>query len=405
MRPINLQEPIAKQLAWYQVHKYPVFNLAFRSLFLSAGVWFVISIAIWAMVLAGNMSWQSAMPATFWHAHEMIFACCGAVAVGFLLTAAQNWTGASTLNGTPLLMLTTIWLCTRIALVTFDDAVIYAIVGQTLFWLFAICHLASVLTLSQSKNNYIFIYLLSALCVANTSFLVIVMFEVYLLASAFLQLAVLMFTVLIGIVGGRVIPFFTARGLARFEQVKTPKLDKLLLYVSLIGLVGFALAKIALVNLNPGYIIVIAGCLHFYRALRWFDRGIVKQPLLWSLHLAYWCTSIGLVWFGASFIYVAGQSKDALHFITIGGIGLMILAMMARVSLGHTSRPLATHPLINVAFGMCFFAALARAILPYFVSPHAAWLISALIWLVAFSCFCYVYAPILTRPRVDGRQG
>jgi uncharacterized protein involved in response to NO len=51
-----------------------------------------------------------------WHAHEMIYGFSLAVIAGFLLTAARNWTGLDTLNGTPLLGLFGLWAAARVSM-------------------------------------------------------------------------------------------------------------------------------------------------------------------------------------------------------------------------------------------------------------------------------------------------
>lgn len=83
----------------------------------------------------------------------------------------------------------------------------------------------------------------------------------------------------------------------------------------------------------------------------------------------------------------------------------MILAMMTRVSLGHTGRTLNTPKYISVAFALVLVAAITRSILPLIIGPHFAWQISALLWLVAFLLFLIYCTPILTRRRVDARRG
>ncbi|MFC3032873.1 NnrS family protein [Pseudoalteromonas fenneropenaei] len=405
MRPINLLEPVNTNIAWYQISRWPLFNLGFRPLFLFTSMWACAAMLLWVALLTGNLAWQAPFPATLWHAHEMIFAFAGAVAVGFLFTAAQNWTGINTLNGLPLLLLTGVWLITRGAAFMSPWPLYSLLFGQTLFWLGAITHLTWVLHSAKSKNNYLFVVVLSALCIANLSFLILVLKQAFLLASLFTQLAVILFTVLIGIVGGRVIPFFTARGLGLSEQIRIVKTDKLLLLVSTLGVMGFVAGQIFALPVNPGYMLLLSALLHLYRTLRWFHLGVIKVPLLWSLHLGYAATALGLLAFAVSFFGFAEINKDALHLITIGGIGLMILAMMARVSLGHTSRPLHSHWLVNLGFLLCFAAALVRSLGPQVFAPHLAWLLSGALWCTAFACFIWIYFPILTQPRVDGRRG
>ena len=86
----------------------------------------------------------------------------------------------------------------------------------------------------------------------------------------------------------------------------------------------------------------------------------------------------------------------------------MILAMIARVSLGHTGRPLTVNLWISLGFGCLCLSYLARVWLPLFnmeLSLVWGFLISIVLWVIGYGLFVIVYLPILTRPRIDGRPG
>ncbi|BBN83538.1 short-chain dehydrogenase [Pseudoalteromonas sp. A25] len=405
MRPIDLVEPISKQSLWYHVKQWPIFMLAFRPMFIAAAIWAVISIALWVGILTGKLGWNSSIPATLWHAHEMIFGFAGAVAVGFLLTAAQNWTNVQSVSGYKLALLSCIWITTRYVFFAYPGKLALVLSGQTVFWLIAIIYLSSMLLRAKSKSNYIFIAILCALCTFNLLFFVTLVKTDFELARSFTHVAVLLFMLLIGIVGGRVIPFFTTRGLGLVGQVRTPNLDRLLLCTSILGTSGFVLSQVFKLPLNPGYLLALAAFIHLTRSIFWFQLRIFSVPLLWSLHLGYALSALGLALLASSFFTARIYFNDALHLITLGGIGLTIMAMMARVSLGHTGRPLSVPITINIAFIAVTLAALCRAFLPGFISPHLAWLYSAAFWCVGFSLFIYHYFTVLTQKRVDGRRG
>jgi uncharacterized protein involved in response to NO len=81
--------------------------------------------------------------------------------------------------------------------------------------------------------------------------------------------------------------------------------------------------------------------------------------------------------------------------------------MMARVALGHTGRPLKAAPAMAVSFALVNLAAIVRGLLPL-VFPQSLIQFVALsgaLWGAAFLIFLVVYAPILLRPRIDGRPG
>jgi uncharacterized protein involved in response to NO len=77
--------------------------------------------------------------------------------------------------------------------------------------------------------------------------------------------------------------------------------------------------------------------------------------------------------------------------------------MMARVSLGHTGRPLQVPASIAWAFALMQLAALARVLLTLFTPLGLG--LSALCWSLALLLFLHHYLPILLRPRADGMPG
>ena len=76
--------------------RYPVFLTAgFRFFFLAAGFWAVIAMALWVFWLVGqyldaSALFQSAMPPTLWHAHEMVFGYAFAAIAG-TTTCPSSW--------------------------------------------------------------------------------------------------------------------------------------------------------------------------------------------------------------------------------------------------------------------------------------------------------------------------
>jgi uncharacterized protein involved in response to NO len=96
-----------------------------------------------------------------------------------------------------------------------------------------------------------------------------------------------------------------------------------------------------------------------------------------------------------------------IHAFTVGGIGVLTLGMMARVSLGHTGRPLKVGAAMTTAFVLINLAAVGRGLLPPFFPQFFSQLIvaSGAFWIAAFTIFIIVYTPILIQPRVDGRPG
>jgi uncharacterized protein involved in response to NO len=121
-------------------------------------------------------------------------------------------------------------------------------------------------------------------------------------------------------------------------------------------------------------------------------------PLLWSLYLSYAWLAVA-VW--AMALWHAGlmpQQSLATHSLAVGGIGGLILAMIARVSLGHTGRALQPSKTIVAGFVLVLIAGVARVLLVPFSGLGLA--LSALFWCAAFALFLLRYTGILLKPRV-----
>jgi uncharacterized protein involved in response to NO len=81
--------------------------------------------------------------------------------------------------------------------------------------------------------------------------------------------------------------------------------------------------------------------------------------------------------------------------------------MMSRVALGHTGRMLELPSLTVWGIRLLALGAVIRVIATLVSGDPSTWLllISALCWLLAFAAFFKDYAPMLIRPRIDGRPG
>ncbi len=147
-------------------------------------------------------------------------------------------------------------------------------------------------------------------------------------------------------------------------------------------------------------------------AWRWHHPHVWRVRLLAMLHLALPWAALAFTlyaidslmsWSGAG----SGLGLAPLHALGIGFFGGMLLAMAARVSLGHSGRKLEADRLTWGLFWLVQVAALAR-ILPELlaVAQPLPWqILSATLWLAAFLPWAWRHAPFYWRPRVDGKPG
>lgn len=386
----------------------PIWDLAFRPLFLLASGFSVIAVLLWVALLNSATSWQPNFNPVLWHIHEMVFGFVLTIAAGFLLTAVQTWTNLRGMHGKALMWLTTIWLVLRLLIWQSwwpfsQTLMLIVLLLQFSWWALVIGFFAQLIIRARSRRNYLFLPLLSVIGCLNLLFIFLAYGNVFSHALHIGQSAILFFGVIVSVVAGRVIPMFTRNG-CRMVGIdanvrSNQKLDAGLLLISLVAALCFLFDGWLEIFHNdffkPEWLLALVGVLHLYRQSHWAPFSTIKIPLLWSLHASYFCLGVGLVLVGVSQeTHLIGRG-DAFHLITIGTLGGMILAMISRVSLGHTGRVLSVGKWMSAAFLLIFIAASARFIFPLIQLSLWGWNISALCWAIAFLVFCYIYYPIL----------
>lgn len=382
----------------------PLLRLAFRPFFLLGALFSMVSLALWGAAFVGLLQVDVYGGALWWHMHEMLFGFVSAIVVGFLLTAVQTWTGVPGIRGKGLLLLVLLWLSGRIAFFCpLPDAVIAAV--DIAFLPAAAFVLGRAVLKVKQWRNSIFIPILLAMAAANTVLHYAAQQSEFTLQADAGRFMVMLVALLMTVMGGRVIPMFTANG-TRTERVQAlPFLEKATIGSTVLAVVvstpGFDLPAVV-----AAAICLAAALCQAVRVFRWRFSVTVKTPLVWSLHLSYWCIPLGLLLEGLSLLQAPFSHSQAVHTLGVGGMGLMILAMISRVSLGHTGRPLAVKTVMSVAFMALFLAFVARVFGIYLGLAYSSVIIAGVcLWLWGYGSFVLVYWPILSRPRADGRPG
>ena len=386
----------------------PIFRLAFRPLFLGGTLFAALAISWWIYFWIKPGNWMPYGGPLWWHGHEMLFGFGTAIAAGFLLTAVASWTGVSGIRGKPLAVLVFSWFLARL-LLAFDFGLSDWIVAMVdaFFLLFVSIAMAYPIIKVKQWQNLMFIPILLALTGFNIISHWAVLNNQYLLSLQCLHTTIMLFTLLIAVLGGRVIPAFTANttGCTKNLPVKWIEVTSIisLLLMVVLAFIGYArMPSILLFGVSG-----TAGIVNFVRFSRWGIQHTQSIPLLWSLHLSYIFIPIGFVLLALHSIGLIDNVSAALHCFTIGSMGGMILAMISRISLGHTGRPLKINSLITVAYVAVLLAAVIRVITPLWLPEFYLFSIgiSGGLWILGFSLYLYFYTPMLVKPRVDGQPG
>src|SRR5512135_923410 len=346
------------------MHRGP-FAYAFRTFFLAVAASALVLVPWWGAAVCCAVPLPGAWPGSLWHAHEMLHGFVAAAIAGFLLTAVPSWTGRRGFAGMPLALLATAWLSGRIAV---------AANAHLPAWLVAVADLAFLLLLAavlapplvrERNRNTPLLAVLAALWAGNLLFHVGIGRGDPVLASAALSATVNLVLVLVTVIGGRITPSFTATALrvrgdaamVRASKWMTPLAVGVMVLVMVVDLAA-AGSRLA------GATALVAAVVQGARLAQWQGQRTLGEPLLWVLHVAYLCIPVGLLLKCVALLGLAGWAGGWLHVLTVGAIGLMILGVMTRVSLGHTGRALVLPRGIATAYVLLACAAVVRAIGP-----------------------------------------
>lgn len=376
-----------------------IFSYGFRPFFLGGALWAIVAMVLWIAALSGFIDLGGDYGAPNWHAHEMLFGFASAVLAGFLLTAVPNWTGRLPVSGKPLVWLFVLWCAGRLFLLvpgTVGVVTAAAVDGLFLPALLAIC--AREVIAGRKWKDLKVLGGLLALSVANIVFHVAAIGGDH--SQIATRLAVSAYTVLVIIVGGRIVPSFTRNWLNRFGRTDFP-----------VPYNGFdtaailtGIAALAVWTIEPESIVAVptallAAFMHAVRLIRWRGWTTWPEQVLVVLHVAYAFIPAGFITIALAALDVM-DTRSVLHVFTVGVIGCMMLAVMTRASLGHTGRKLAASRVTIAAYVALIACALLRPAAEFF--PGAMmhlYACSAIFWIVGFGLFCVEYGPILTRER------
>jgi uncharacterized protein involved in response to NO len=209
---------------------------------------------------------------------------------------------------------------------------------------------------------------------------------------------------LMAVIGGRVIPAFTASALPRAKLRRHVVLDRAVLVAT--GLLLLA-DLLALSDAPMAALLLATAALHGARAAGWAPFATRGRPILWILHLSYAWIPLGLVLRACARLESGVPEALGLHAIALGAAGGLILGMMTRTARGHTGQPLQAGRAEIAAYGLVHLAAVARVFGPLLLPGLTeTWLIAAsAAWSGAFLLYAGRFLPVLCRPRIDGRPG
>lgn len=372
-----------------------ILSYGFRPFFLLAATFALLDMILWLGALMGEWPVGGAAGPIAWHAHEMLFGYGAAALSGFILTAVPNWTARLPVAGRPLLALVGLWLAGRLAMLvpaSIGEATAAAIDGLYLPVLAAL--IAREVIAGRNTQNLRVAAAIGALTLLNLAFHATTLLSLD--DGAVLRATVGIFSLLISLIGGRIIPSFTRNYLARMGAARLPapidRFDRMSLAVVVIAVAAWAIAP---ETWGTAVLAGAAGLSQAFRLSRWRTIAALGEPLLAMLHIAFAFIALGWLAVALSALGVIATAS-AVHMLTVGGIGAMTMAVMMRATRAHTGRPVEASPLGIGAFGCLLLAAVLRPAAEIFPEGyHTILTASAVAWMAAFALFLAEHAPML----------
>ena len=378
---------------------WTILNYAFRPFFLMNGLFAMAVMMVWIMVLHGIDLVPLPANPMLWHGHEMIVGFAGAAIAGFMLTAVATWTGRPPVHGPLLGWLVFAWLAGRLAMALAGSLPSMLVAAIDLSFPVLLCGIASREVIAGRNRRNLPIALITALfAVLNLLY--------HLGADRMaLYLLIHLVLVLITVIGGRIIPNFTANWLNARGQIDLPvsggPIDPVAILCTIA--VGIA-ASLSDTGWVTGLLAFAAALAHAIRLARWRGLATTSEPMLFVLHVTYLWLPVGYALMGLAAFGAIFTPTAALHALTMGGVAGMVLAVTTRVALAHTGRALHAARLTVIAYGVFMLAAVIRTLSPLSGTAYLGMIdLAAAGWIIAFGLFTWVYWPVLTGPRADGK--
>lgn len=351
-------------------------------------VWFFPAAALYATVLLPisvltMLGWLPPLPglsSPLGHAHEMLFGFALAVVAGYLL-------GPQPVSIT--LCLLASWVVARMGFLIAPGGWM-ATIGSVFFAGGLVWRIVPRFAGAAIKwRNRIIAPVVVALAVASV--LAVAGFT-SVLTVLLLRETMILLSVLLFFMGGRIIApsiagYATRTGWKLTARVQ-PRLEGLglillLLAIFLKGLPWSVMTRAA------GLVLIGAGVLVVVRLLRWQPWRCLARPDLAVLLLGYGWLAVGLVLLGLSWATSRLPPSVALHALTVGALGSLTFAVMARTRLMQRWRDANARPWIHPFALLISAAALLRTVPPLFDVWQPAWLLmAATCWSLAFAALC-----------------
>jgi uncharacterized protein involved in response to NO len=381
---------------------HPLWLVGFRPFFSLACLAGLSLPVLWALMFAGALTMPAAgFSPVQWHAHEMFFGFGWAVLGGFLLTSTKNWVKVRGYHGGALMFLAAAWAFERIGMWFGGDW------PPLLFRLSNNLFLGSLVAMilwtllrhrdddDYRRDNLFFLVILPLFLVAKALLLSAENFQI---GST---MALGLFRVAFLVMFERTLTQFM-KSLFKVDILRDPRLDTAIKVLAVfLVFAGFMPAPLAL-----GAAVLLATLL-LVRFAGWKPRLAFTRLDIGVMYVGYLAIVAQLLLTAAALAGFAGWVGSLpVHVFTFGVMGLVVPAMLVRISKGHTGRKVVFERADKAVLHIMGLGFALRVIGPQlYPAGYTHWIaLAAACWFAAFATLAWRYIPWLMQPRVDGRE-
>ncbi|MFY0662501.1 MAG: NnrS family protein [Shimia sp.] len=371
----------------------------FRLFFPVAALYAAFYPLLWVLALSFDAPFAKTVPPSLWHAHEMIVGAFGAALIGFITTAAPEWTDTEPPRGASLWHLLALWGVGRVVgFLGWEDVGLIGALADVL-WLAGLVSWLVHLSLSRKTDRllpFVFWLALLAICTAAGRFgFQIDSFE---LASKGIYLAGFAFLGLLGLALSRITVPVTNLVLDPTEETSPfrPHPGRLhlapgLVFVAMLG------EAAGLSDGVSGFLWCAAGAAFMDRVAEGFVGHEALREEILMLAGSSALAGVGLILFGAARLGAFWSEVSGMHVAFMGGLGLGTYAVFAVAGLLHTDQPLGLSIKTRVG-ALSLVVAVALRVAPDLGVdlPGPMYAVASLLWAAGFLLWLAEYWPAIS---------
>ena len=351
---------------------------------------------VWTWALRLGPPFGQTTPPSLWHGHEMLYGAYGAALIGFLFTAAPEWTHTPRPSARLLLSSASLWIAGRLfGLAGADGLGLVGGVADITWLAILLVWLAHVAWRSRSSALVSFLFCLFALLAWEVGFRQAVAQDSIGPAQGMLERALLTFCALLGLALMRITPPITNRILDP-DRSSTPfrphpgrrYLAPALVALALVAGLAGGSAPVT------GYLLIAAGAAFLDRVAESFIGPRFFKLEILALAGSAALTGGGLILLRASRLGAPHWQIAAIHTLAMGGLGLGVLGVFSIAGRLHTGQALGLSRAMGAAFGLALLATGLRAAASLgLLLPGPAHGLAAIAWASAFAIWLWQYWP------------